>query len=327
MPDRVKIGFIGCGGNANGHMRTLHNMPDVRIVATCDLVESLANRAAEQYGSKPYTDPRKMMDEEQLDALYLSIPVFAHGEPEREVISRGLPFFVEKPVARTMETAREVEVLVKEADLITCVGDQLRYSGSADLARQALADQRISMVVGKYWCGSGRGDPSRWLRQWERSGGQLVEQATHTIDIMRYLIGEVESVQSFQTNLLLSEIDCPDTYCVMLRFANGALGSLTTSWAYDPRDWSNTNILEILFEESLMRWDTGKVTVTPVPEGQEADRRQDSQSIDRVFVDAVKSKDASGIRSDYSDAVKSLAISLAANKSAQTGSAVAVDSV
>ncbi len=321
MPE-TKIGFIGCGGNANGHMRTLHNMSDVQLVATCDVVESLAKRAAEQYGSKAYTDHRKMLDQEELDAVYISIPVFAHGEPERDVIARGLPFFVEKPVARTMEVAEEIAQAVSDANIMTCVGYQLRYCGSTDLAREILADQKISMVIGKYWSGSGRGDPNRWVRQMERSGGQLVEQATHTIDTMRYLVGEVEYVHSLQANQQLPEIDCPDTYCVTLRFTNGALGSLTTSWAYDPRDWSHANVVDILYDQSLMHWDTGKIVITPADEGQEAERRKPSQSIDRVFVDAVQSNDASQIRSNYDDALKSLAVSLAANESARTGQPV-----
>ena len=56
------------------------------------------------------------------------------------------------------------------------------------------------MVVGKYWCSTGHGDPSAWLRQMNKSGGQLVEQATHTIDMMRYMGGEVESVYAMQAN-------------------------------------------------------------------------------------------------------------------------------
>ncbi|MFQ6044233.1 MAG: Gfo/Idh/MocA family protein, partial [Candidatus Poribacteria bacterium] len=259
MSQEVKIGFIGCGGNAGGHIRTLVNMEGVRIVATCDIVEELATRAAEQCNAQAYTNHKTMLERDDLDGIYISIPVFAHGQPELDTIERGLPFFVEKPVAINMETAKKVESAVNNSGIITCVGYQLRYTGATDIAKEILANKTISMVIGKYWSGSGRGDPSRWVRQMNKSGGQLVEQATHTIDMMRYLVGEAQEVYTMQTNRILSEIDCPDSNVVAMRFANGALGSLTASWAYDPKDWSNANVLDILFDESHIHWEGGKV--------------------------------------------------------------------
>ena len=129
----VKIGFIGCGGNANGHMRTLFNMNDVQIVGTCDVQEERANAAAENYNATPYTDHRVLLERDDLDGVYLSLPVFAHGQPELDVIERGLPFFVEKPVAINMEIAQQIEESVTAASLITCVGYQLRYCGSTQI--------------------------------------------------------------------------------------------------------------------------------------------------------------------------------------------------
>jgi len=314
MSQEVKIGFIGCGGNARGHMRTLMNVEGVQIVATCDLVAELATQAAEQCNAQVYTNHKKMLERDDLDGIYISIPVFAHGQPELDTIERGLPFLVEKPVAINMETAKMVEAAVNDSGTITCVGYQLRYSGVADIAREILAGKTISMVIGKYWCGSGQGDPSRWLRQMDRSGGQLVEQATHTVDMIRYLAGEVQEVYAMQANRVLNEINCPDSNVVAMRFASGALGSLTASWTYDPRDWSNANVLDILFDESHIHWEGGKIILTEGGETKEL--TQPGKSIDAVFVEAVRTKDGSQIRSPYSDAVKSLAISLAANESA-----------
>jgi len=314
----IKIGFIGCGGNARGHMRTLTNMEGARVVATCDLVEDLAKSAAEASNAEAYyTNHKVMLERQDLDAIYLSLPVFAHGEPELDTIARGLPFFVEKPVAISMEIAKRVEESVEKSNTITCVGYQLRYSGSADIAKEILSDKTINMVAGKYWCGSGRGSPDRWLRQMSKSGGQLVEQATHTIDMIRYIAGEVTEVYALQTNRVLPEIDCPDVNCLTFRFANGALGSLSATWAFDPADWSNANVLDILYEDKLLHWEGGRVTITGG--GEKEEKSQPGRSIDAVFVEAVRNSDPSIIRSPYSDAVKSLAISLAANESGARG--------
>ena len=324
MPDVVKIGFIGCGGNARGHMKNLREVPDARLVAVCDVVEELARKAGEEMGAEAYTDHRRMLDRGDLDAIYISIPVFAHGQPEFDTIERGLPFLAEKPVAIDMDTAREIERRVRERNLMTAVGYQLRYGGTVDLARDLLQDQRIGLAVGRYWCNSGEGDPTRWLRQMAKSGGQLVEQATHTIDMMRYLAGEVAEVYCASTNQVLKEIDCPDFNAVSFKFENGAVGALTTSWAY-AQGWGNTNVVDILFEDAMLNWTHGKLTV--YREGKTEELTRPGPGIDQVFVNAVKTGDSSAIRSPYSDAVVSLAVSLAMNQSAREHRPVAIREV
>ena len=154
-----------------------------------------------------------------------------------------------------------------------------------------------------------------------KSGGQLVEQATHTIDMMRYMGGEVETVYAMQANRFLKETDCPDANSVSLQFASGAVGSLTATWAY-AGDWSNANVLDLLYEEELLNWNPSRVLVQE--DGEWVDKTEPSPTIDEVFVDAVRNGDASSILSPYSDAVKTLAISLAANKSAEENRPIAI---
>ena len=320
----IKIGFIGCGGNANGHMNQLAGIEGARVVAVCDLQVERAQSAAEKHKADSYTAHQALLERDDLDAVYLSLPVFAHGQPELDVIERGLPFLVEKPVAINMDIAREVEAAVSNAGLLTCVGYQLRYLGSTKITQQILQGRTINMIVGKYWCSTGHGDPNAWLRQMNKSGGQLVEQATHTIDMMRYMGGEVETVYAMQANRFLKKTDCPDANSVALQFTSGAVGSLTATWAY-AGDWSNANVLDLLYEEELLNWNPSRVLVQE--DGEWVDKTEPSSTIDEVFVDAVRSGDASSILSPYSDAVKTLAISLAANQSAQENRPVAISEI
>ncbi|MDE0686792.1 MAG: Gfo/Idh/MocA family oxidoreductase [Candidatus Poribacteria bacterium] len=317
----IKIGFIGCGGNANGHMNQLAGIEGASVVAVCDVQVERAQSAAEKHDADPYIAHQALLERDDLDAVYLSLPVFVHGQPEFDVIERGLPFFVEKPVAISMEIAREVEAAVADAGLITCVGYQLRYLGSTKITQQLLRERTINMIVGKYWCSTGHGDPNAWLRQMNKSGGQLVEQATHTIDMMRYMGGEVETVYAMQANRFLKETNCPDANSVALQFASGAVGSLTATWAY-AGDWSNANILDLLYEGELLNWNPSRALVQE--DGEWVDKTEPSPTIDEVFVDAVRSGDGSSILSPYSDAVKTLAISLAANRSAQENRPIAI---
>jgi len=322
MPDVANIGFIGCGGNARGHMRRVRENPGARVVAVCDVVEEAARRAAADSGAEPYTDLRRLLDRTDLHAVYLSLPVFAHGEPELAVIERGLPFLVEKPVAIDMATAREIEARVAASGLTTAVGYQLRYGATVDAARQELAGKRIGLVNGRYWCDTGTGSPDHWLRQMARSGGQLVEQATHTVDMMRCLAGEVTEVFCAWTSQVLHHIDCPDFNAVALRFAGGAVGSLTTSWAFR-QGWEHTNAIDILYEGSLMSWSLGRLCL--YREGQVEERALPAAGIDDVFIEAVRTGDASRIRSPYADAARTLAVTLAMNRSAVEGRPVRVE--
>jgi predicted dehydrogenase len=306
-------------------MRRLNQMEGARIVGVCDLVPELAHKAAGLTGGEAYTDSRALLDRDDLDAVYLSLPVFAHGEPEMTVLERGLPFLVEKPVARDMATARAIEAEVARRDALTCVGYQLRYLGATEIVRETLDGRVVSLVVGKYWSGSGRGDPGRWMRQFAKSGGQLVEQATHTLDMMRYLAGEVAQVSAMQASRVLRDIDCPDTHALVLQFADGPIGALTTTWAYDPRDWSHANVLDITFDEALLQWSSGPVTITR--DGATTEHTRPDRSIDAVFVEAVRTGNRSLILSPYADAVRSLAVSLAALQSAAEERPVAPSSL
>ena len=321
----VKIAFIGCGGNANGHMNQLSTLEGTRIVAVCDVQPERAQSAAERHNAEPYTAHQDLLERDDLDAVYLSLPVFVHGQPELDVIARGLPFFVEKPVAINMDIAREIEAAVAKADLITCVGYQLRYLGSTRIVRNLLQDIPLNMVVGKYWCGTGHGDPGAWLRQINKSGGQLVEQATHTIDMMRYLGGEVETVYAMQANRVLKDTDCPDTNSVAIQFTNGAIGSLTATWAYDPGDWSQANVLDIFYEAQMLNWNPSRVSLRE--SGEWVEKTAPGPTIDEVFVESVRTGEPANILSPYSDAVKTLAISLAANLSAQEKRLVEISSL
>ena len=317
----IHIGFIGCGGNARGHMRSLGNVPGARIVGVCDVVPETAQQAAGQTGAQPYTEYNALLERDDLDAVYISLPVFAHGAPEMAVIERGLPMLVEKPVALDMATAREIETAVTKANLLTCVGYQLRYRGSAEAAKRLLSAHDagpLGIVHGSYWCGTGRQHGATWRTQRSKSGGQILEQATHTLDMMRFLAGEVDEVFAYFGRAILGEGhgDAPDVHGVTLKFESGAVGTLSATWALDPKDWSHANVLQIGYGARRMVWKVDALSVTDDMLTSEPDRPTDG-NIDAIFVDAVRTGDRVTLRSDYAEGVKSLALCLAINESAR----------
>ena len=315
MADQVRVGFIGCGGNARGHMKQVAGDETATIVAVCDVDESRAQESATDHEAQAFTSHKAMLDACELDAAYISIPVFAHGEPELDAIDAGLALFIEKPVAISLDLAQRIAARIRETDTLTCVGYQLRYTNAALDTRAFLATQTLGMAVGRYWCSTGRGERN-WLRTFAQSGGQVVEQATHTIDMMRFLCGEIVEVHSLQANRTLTEIDCPDHTATLLTFASGAVGCLTTAWAFE--GWDG-NIIDLFFDRYRLTWSAGSPAITPDCEAF-AISDTPRKSIDQIFVEAVRTGDRSAILTPYGDALQSLAVSLAANDSAQSGS-------
>lgn len=318
----VRIGMIGCGGRARAHMSALTKRDGVQIAGVSDPFEPAAKQAGERLGVPAFTDHRRLLELE-LDTLWLSLPVFAHGEVERDVIGRGLNFFVEKPVARHLETAQEISAKLKAAGIWAGVGYQLRYSQAVRSAKAYLDGQTVALVDGHYWCGTGRA--GSWVSDWEKSGGQLVEQATHTFDLARYLVGDVAEVYAQQANRVLHDIKAPDTYVVQFRFANGALGSITTSWVHDPSDWAHANILNFGLDGRLLRYDGSGLAVLPASHEQPA--AVEGPDIYDAFLAAVRANDPSLLLADYDEGLKTLALTLAADESGRTRRPVTLEAL
>lgn len=317
---RVRVGVIGCGGRAGSHLHALARGSGSTVVAVADVVEAAARTAGERWGVPWYTDHRELLRRDDLDAAVICVPVFAHGQIEGDVAARGLPFLVDKPVARDLATARRVAEAVRAAGVWASVGYQLRYLPHVRRARAFLAGRTVAVVEGHYWCGTGRA--GSWHNDWEKSGGQLVEQATHTVDLMRHLVGDVEAVYAQQARRILTGITSPDAYTVSLRFVSGALGTLSTSWAHDPGDWSQANVLHLSLDGCLLRVDGGGASL--LPEGKEQLPEVEGPDMYAAFCAGVRSGRPAEVLSSYDDGVATLAVSLAANESARSGRPVAL---
>src|SRR5438105_12126860 len=194
--EQVRLGFIGCGGVAQQHFKGIAELAEARMAAFCDINVEAAEKSAGQYGGRAFTSHDAMFADTELDAVYIILPPFAHGPAEHAAIERNLPFFVEKPVGNDLEVGREIAQEVERRRLLTSVGYMTRYRESVQTARQILASDPAVMAYGGWIGGAPKGSApihSWWIVK-EKSGGQLVEQTTHTVDLARYLMGEVAEV-------------------------------------------------------------------------------------------------------------------------------------
>lgn len=334
----VKIGFIGAGGNANWHMDLLKDVPGAKVVAVADLDVDRAEAAAAKHGAKAYASHKQMLKKESLDCCYISVPPYQHGEPEIDAIQAELPFFVEKPLALSLDLAVDIAERVEQRRLGTCVGYQIRYLDTMDKAKEMLQGAFINAVQGHYFCGCIGG----WYTRMALSGGQITEQATHMLDLMRFLLGEVEwvaaskrqgavvtadrldatvlgagSASSEAAGLQLHEYNIWDATTLLMQFQSGVPATFVCSCQVP---YMFEVLLDIVTPEFRLKIDYEKMEVFRKV-GDELKRdviqADTSPKVDALFIDAVRTGDFSKIRSSYLDAVESLRVSLAASAAAE----------
>lgn len=313
----VRIGMIGVGGMGRYHLRVLSELEEAQVVAHYDAVLERAQEAAKESGGEAFSNLEEMLDKTKPQAVYVSVPPHAHLGQEQVAAERGIHLFLEKPVARTVEVARDIQRAIETAGVISCVGYVWRYYQGTERAREALAGKEIGMALGN-WIGGMPEVP--WWRRRDQSGGQMVEQCTHVVDLARHLVGEVESVYYQGATRVLKDVeglDIDDVGTATVKFASGAIGQITTScMATDGRAELEvlardvSVVVKVTGEAEIHRWgltEHYKELGKPVRRENEA------------FLRAVQSGDRSGIKSDFADGVRTLAVTLAMEQSALNG--------
>ncbi len=324
MAQEIRVGFVGTGGIATeAHLPALKEIEGVEIAALCDARKETAEAAAQRFGGRVYADHREMLDREELDALFVCLPPDAHTDAELLAAAKGVHLLVEKPVALSMDKGLEIAEAIEKADVISCVGYQLRYFPVADAARGFLAGKKIAMVAGNRW-GGVPGGADHWWRVMARSGGMFHEMATHNMDFIRYLVGDVATVCArYSLNVLgdAENLTVPDSQVIVMEFKNGATGYFSATCALTKGGgWSST---DIILRDLMLRVSFEDIKVAP--EGAaEIGLPEPGMNIQQAFIHAIRTGDRSVIRSDYADALKTTEVTLGANESAATGKPVAM---
>lgn len=318
---RTRIGFIGAGGIAQRHFGVLERFDDVAIAAVADVDMAAATQGAARFGARAFDDAAAMVESVELDALYICVPPFAHGEPERLAIEHGLPFFVEKPVALDLGTAEDVAAAVSAQGLVTAVGYHWRYLDTVDEVKALLSATPARLLSG-YWLDST--PPPRWWWKRESSGGQMLEQATHLVDLARWLVGDVVRVYGQSGHVeraAFPGLDVATTGTATLTFAGGAIANFASTCLLG---WNHRVGLH-LFGENLAIELTDRDVMIDIGRGRPV-RGNGSDPVereDRDFVDAVQGK-GDRIRCPYASALETLRLALAIEQSAREGRAIDV---
>lgn len=331
---KLNVGLIGCGGRMKGHMKELVKMEDIQVVALADLHEDRRQFALEQFpGARVYENFSALLDaesKETLDAVLIAIEPTAHADCELRLIEMGIPFLVEKPMSVDLELAEKINARIEETGLITAVGFQDRYLNLMEIVKEKVNECTPGGLVYGSWVG---GIPGVWW--WQKKtdcGGQLVEQNIHLLDGLRWLYGEPLSVYATASRGIvkagetaLPEYDTDDHSTAVLRFPNNVTATLVSGCYVKRNEGVRPNCgLMISTPEMVIDYRLRNNLILKTP-GETRDieaKRDQTYRLDKAFLDAVRTGDPSGIRSPYSDAMKSLRLAFAANKSMETGEVI-----
>ncbi|MEM3045833.1 MAG: Gfo/Idh/MocA family oxidoreductase [Candidatus Bathyarchaeia archaeon] len=330
MPGKTRVGFVGCGGIAEAHLKGLVKNPDVEVVGFCDVNLARAKQMAETYGTKGQVFKRaeKLFETVELDAAYFCLPPFAHGA-ELQAIERGIPFFVEKPVNLYLDQARRIAAAVERKKLLTSVGYMNRYRAGVQKVRQLLEADPAILVLGGWIGGTPKPSPGAPIWSWwvdkEKSGGQFHEQVTHTVDLARFFCGEVAQGHAFAARGFNKKTPegytIEDASVVNLRFKSGAVANL---WASCSANGGGGGVSLNVYANNFTALFTGwEHSLTLMRENKVVEKTLGEPDIfaaeDNAFIEAVRTGDPSKVQCSYADGVKTIEVTLAANRSMETG--------
>lgn len=233
--------LVGCGRIAKRHAELLSGViPEAKLVAVCDIDAKKAQTFGEQYGVAWYTDMSEMMTQAEPDVVSVLTPSGMHCKHVLELAPFGKHIVVEKPMSLTLEDA---DKMISASDSHGCrlfVVKQNRFNVPVIKLRNAIEKQRFGkLVMGTVrvrWCRpQSYYDMDSWRGTWSLDGGVLTNQASHHVDLLEWMMGEVESVYARSTTALVN-IEAEDTAIAILKFKSGALGCIEATTATRPKD-------------------------------------------------------------------------------------------
>jgi predicted dehydrogenase len=313
----VRVGIIGAGSIGQIHLDALLQMPEAQVVGIYDVDARRTAEAAGRAEAVACGSVEELLNV-GLDALYICTPQFARDETEAIAAERGIHVFVEKPLGLELEAVIRKEERIRRSGVVNAVGYCLRYYDTVEKAKEYLRDKQVDMVVANRIGGL---PPQPWLRQQHLCGGQLVDQTTHQIDLVRYLTGEFAELYAKLSRRSIERVDPQatvfDVGTIAFSLDTGAVGSIYNTCLVPVNGRGEVEIFGRNFYVGIRG-----ATVRIVDERQDVSvtSRTDVYAVQaRRFIDAVRTGDPGKVLCSYSDGLKTLAVTLAAGQSAQLG--------
>ena len=249
----IKVGIIGCGGIANGkHMPSLSKLPNVRLVAFCDIIPERAEAAKEKYGTedaKTYIDYKELLSDPEIEVVHVLTPNREHAQITIDALYAGKHVMCEKPMAKTAADARRMYEAAKATGKKLTIGYQHRQKPESIYAKQYIESGAVGEIYYANCLAIRRRGTPNWgvfLDEEAQGGGPIIDIATHSLDLTLYLMNNYEpELVIGKTHKKLehpeagnhwgdkgvSTTSLEESACAFIRMKNGATIMLETSWA------------------------------------------------------------------------------------------------
>jgi UDP-N-acetyl-2-amino-2-deoxyglucuronate dehydrogenase len=276
---RYRIALVGCGRISKNHFDAIEKIEDFELVAVCDTVERRAQEAGTRYEVPWFTTWHKLLETVPCDVVAICTPSGLHPQHGVMAARAGKHVICEKPMAISLATADELVHAADEAGVHLFVVKQNRLNPPIQLLKQALDKGRFGRLYmanttvrwtrpQEYY------DQAPWRGTWEFDGGAFMNQASHYVDLIQWLMGPVDSVMA-RTATLARRIETEDSGIAILKFRSGALGTIEVTMLTYPRNLEGS--ITILGETGTVK--IGGTAVNKVEAWQFADYDDDDKLV------------------------------------------------
>ncbi|MFC3712423.1 Gfo/Idh/MocA family protein [Sphingoaurantiacus capsulatus] len=252
---KIRLAIVGCGRISSNHFGSVEKHgDDLELAAVCDNDPETLRAHVEKYGVKGYLDLEEMLTSEQLDMVVLCTPSGIH--PDQAVIAARHKVHVvtEKPMATRWHDGVRMVKACDEAGVRLFVVKQNRRNTTLQLLKRAVDEKRFGKIhmvhLNVFWTRpQSYYDQAKWRGTWEFDGGAFMNQASHYVDLLDWLIGPVDKVQAMMSTT--RDIEVEDTGVLNIRWRSGALGSMSVTMLTYPQNLEGS--ITILGEKGTVR--------------------------------------------------------------------------
>lgn len=271
---KIKFALVGCGRIANNHFGSFEALKDqCEIVGVCDIDPANLQAAVERTGAKGYASYTEMLADTDADIIVLTTPSGLHPDQAVHAFEAGFHVVTEKPMATRLHDGERMVKAADKAGKRLFVVKQNRLNATLQMLKRAVEENRFGKIcmvhLNVFWTRpqSYYDQGGGWRGTWEFDGGAFMNQASHYVDLMEWLIGPVQDVQAMISTH--RDIEAEDTGVMNIRWRNGALGSMAVTMCTYPKNLEGS--ITILGETGTVR--IGGMAVNEIQEWNFADSR------------------------------------------------------
>ena len=248
QPATRSIAILGCGKVAHLHAKAIQNLPNARLAGVWSRSAKSAETFAAQYSVPFYSEVEDLIKNENISLAIVCTPHPFHREPSEKAALAGANILVEKPLASTLEDADSIIATCRKAGVKLGVISQRRWYAPVKRVKEAIEAGKIGKpVFGTInmlgWRDRNYYDADEWRGTWKmEGGGVLVNQAPHQLDILLWMMGEIDEVFGLWKNLNHPFIEVEDTAVAIIKFKSGAIGNIIVSNSQKPGIYGKVHV-------------------------------------------------------------------------------------